>query len=110
MIKRILRLFPYVQQLENERDKALTGELNLVDLHCQNGQFNATFKTKVAVFLATWANEVLGDAPNYVEISLIHSETSERYLVTVQKAYGKTPHELRVEAEQKLLDYQKNSQ
>jgi hypothetical protein len=108
MIKQILKLFPYVQQLKDERDKALTGELNLVDLHCQNGRINATFKTKVAQLLVEWAEEVLGDAPNYVEISMINSETSERYIVTVQRANGKTPHELRREAEQKLTDYQKN--
>jgi hypothetical protein len=39
--------------------------------------------------------------PNYIEFSLQHLETHETILVTVQKKSGKSPHELRVEAEKK---------
>ena len=104
MIKSFLRLFPYVKQLEEERQKALTGELNIVDLYVTQSRMDATVKTKVAQMLCAWAKDVIDDAPNYVEISFHHTETSQRYIITVQKADGKTPHQLRMEAEKELAE------
>lgn len=105
MINRILRLFPYVKRLENDKAKALAGEISLVDLLIKDGKMDATFKTEFAKILCAWCVDVMGDAPNYVEISLSSVDSDgEKYTVTVQKNSGKTPHELRQIAEQKVAD------
>ena len=105
MINRILRLFPYVKRLENEKAKALAGEISLVDLLVKDGKIDATFKTEFAKIPCAWCVDVIGDAPNYVEISLSSVDADgEKYTVTVQKSSGKTPHELRQIAEQKVAD------
>lgn len=108
MFKFFLRLFPYVKQLEKERQQALTGELNIVELYATQSRMDATVKTKVAQMICAWAKDVIGDAPNYVEISFQHAETSQRYILTVQKADGKTPHQLRMEAEKELAELKDN--
>lgn len=105
LINRLLRLFPYVKQLEEDKLKALTGELSLVDLHIKDGQLDATFKTKIAELLCVWCIETIGDAPNYVECQLtVNDPPHERYTVTVKRCNGKTAHELRQIAEQKLAE------
>ncbi|WP_435108121.1 hypothetical protein [Nocardiopsis synnemataformans] len=43
--------------------------------------------------------DMLGGAPNYVELDAAHPAHPGRYTVTVQRAEGKTPHALRLEAE-----------
>lgn len=104
-------LFPleskHIKELELEREKILCGEISLKSLcySSEDGQFKAELKTKFAEVLAVWCKNVVGDAPNYVEISLQNSDLPyEKYTVTVQRCEGLTPHQLRQIAENKLLE------
>lgn len=42
------------------------------------------------------------NAPNYLELRFRHQESNQLILVHVQKCEGKTPHELRLEAEKEV--------
>lgn len=84
-------------------------QAELTDLNIKNGAINLKIKTEVAILLAQWAKDVVQDAPNYVEIVLVDPDNEEKYLVTVQKLSGKTPHQLRMEAENKLAELTQKS-
>lgn len=103
MIRQFLRLFPYVRQLEDQLQKALCGEISLESMQIKDGNIDLKLKSKIVPLVAEAFHELLDEmqAPNYIEFSLKHLETHETILVTVQKKSGKSPHELRVEAEQK---------
>jgi hypothetical protein len=103
MIKQFLRLFPYVRQLEDQLQKALCGEISLESLQVKDGNIDLKLKSKIVPIVAGAFHELLDEmqAPNYIEFSLDHLETHETILVIVQKKSGKSPHELRVEAEEK---------
>lgn len=46
---------------------------------------------------------ILRDAPNYQEMTMTAENGGEEYVVTVRRSDGKTPHQLREEAERKLV-------
>jgi DNA-directed RNA polymerase subunit L len=104
MIKQFLRLFPYVRELEDNLQKAICGKLSLESLHLENGRVDAKLKSKIVPLVAECFYDILNDhnAVNYVEFSLNHIASNQTIIVTVQKQDGKTPHQLRVEAENKL--------
>jgi hypothetical protein len=49
------------------------------------------------------------NAPNYLELEF-HTQHQGRILVRVQRLHGKTPHELRVQAEQRAAAWKANAQ
>lgn len=54
------------------------------------------------VLVANWAGAargMLGDAPNYVEMDISLAGTGEAYTFRLERRNGKTPHQLRKEAE-----------
>lgn len=78
----------------------IAGNIGISELVAQNGSIDMTLKSKelLAIF-AMGCRGLLRDAPNYVEMTLFTTDTKERFIVTVQRANGKTPHDLRKEAE-----------
>jgi hypothetical protein len=92
----------YEKQAE-QLAKLHAGELTLEDIAIGNGCMRAEFSTKMGAIMAESFNEFLKeqDAKNYVEMQFTDKEGS-MVTVTVQRHHGKTPHQLRVEAEAKL--------
>ena len=76
-------------------------ETVLRDLSVGNGSINASFEGgAVHLFVDSLANQfVESGAVNYLEMRF-HSEATGPLLLTLQRADSKTPHQLRVEAEQ----------
>jgi len=103
MIKQLLRLFPYVRQLEDQLRQAIAGEISLESLQVKDGNIDLKLKSKIVPLVAEAFHELLDEmeAPNYIEFSLDHLETHETILVTVQKKNGKSPAELQALAEEK---------
>ncbi len=108
MLKKFLRLFPYVRQLESNFEKALCGEMSLESLHMKDGKLNVALKSKIVPLVAECFYDILNEsqALNFVEFSLTHLKSSQTIIVTVQKAEGKTPATLLGEAKQQLEDIQ----
>lgn len=106
MIKYFLRLFPYVRQLEDQLRQAVCGEISLESLQVKNGNIDLKLQSNIVPLVAEAFHELLDEmqASNYIQFSLDHLKTHETILVTVQKKSGKSPHELRVEAEQKYKE------
>ena len=79
----------------------VTSETILRDLNVGNGSINASFEGgAVRLFVDAFANQfVESGAANYLEMQF-HSEATGPLVVTLQRANGKTPHQLRAEAEQ----------
>lgn len=69
----------------------------------EEGTLRATVPQQLVAVLAPIALAMLEetDAPNYVEQTVHHPDTHERVVIIVQKPNGKTPHELRTEADAK---------
>ena len=103
MIRQFLRLFPYVRQLEDQLRQAICGEISLESFQVKDGNIDLKLKSKIVPIVAEAFHELLDEmqTPNYIEFSLKHLDTQETILVIVQKKNGKSPHELRVEAEEK---------
>ena len=78
----------------------VTGEATLRDLNVGNGFINATFEEgAVQPMLDALADQfVESGSSNYIEMQL-HSKTAISLLFTLQRVDGKTPHQLREEAE-----------
>lgn len=76
---------------------------SLRSLHFEDGHFMATMQGKVIPMLADWFAEffVRGGGKNYVEI-LLESEKIGGFTLTMQRTQGKTPNQLRLEAESAL--------
>ena len=102
-----------IAQLEMENDQLRTmlserllDETRLVDFAIANGGLAMGLRGGAAQLLA----EMLADqiestgAVNYLEVRFTSRTIApgERYLVTIQKCVGKTPHELRLAAECEL--------
>lgn len=80
----------------------------LVKLTFENGEFNALVKHPDVSMLGYKLAQFFKDAggANYVEV-MINTPDDEKIgplILTVQRKFGKTPHELRLEAEQKYAD------
>ena len=78
----------------------VTSETVLRDLSIGNGSINASFEGGVVhLFVDSLANQfVESGAANYLEMQF-HSEATGPLLLTLQRVNGKTPHQLRTEAE-----------
>jgi hypothetical protein len=82
-------------------------ELEKLEIYRQNLQ--AQFKTPEAI-LQVWAALISNSfmelgIQNYYEIELeLKAKGSEPFICTIQKLNGKTPHQLRVEAEEKVKE------
>lgn len=66
-----------------------------------DAELSGTAAVVIGKEIARWFKDDVG-APNYVEMKMMDPETREVFVLTVQRANGKTPHELRVEAEAKI--------
>jgi hypothetical protein len=102
VIRKILRLFPYVRRLEdgvdqlsNDLAKALTGELTLERMVAERGECKIEIGTKMASFLAASFYSMLdkAGAENYIEISFIAPD-GKPITVTIRRHDGKTPDQL----------------
>lgn len=109
----LLRCFPYVRQLEEERDRAVddfvdyvAGKATLDDIAVRNGTITMAIGTDLAHYMAANMVELLDGhgAENYVEI-LLRKNDGTTFTLTVQRCEGQTPHELRRIAEDKLADH-----
>ena len=85
-------------------------ELEKLEIYKQNIQAN--FKTPEGI-LQAWSCLISSsfmklDIPNYYQIAIqLKAKDSEPFICTIQKLNGKTPHQLRVEAEQKVKELEK---
>lgn len=77
------------------------GLISLTEMHATPGKLELHLKQnpEVAWMVATSFASILADAPNYTEMQLNHVDTHERFTVTIRREKGKTPNELKVEAE-----------
>lgn len=85
---------------ENERLAKIIGDPMLTGIQIGNGSLHVGMEgigPSLVAGMFVGMLETYPDATNYVEIGPI--------VVTVMKPNGKTPHELRVEAERNLADY-----
>lgn len=86
---------------ERERDEAKNQLLAVKEFHFSNGDFDAAFVGEGAAAIAM---TLIGfyraqGGTNYVEMQLSDKKTAELFTVTVQRAAGRTPHQLRDAAE-----------
>ncbi len=79
----------------------VTSETMLRDLSVGNGSINATFEGgAIQLMVDALATQfVESGASNYIEMQF-HSEATGPLVATLQRVNGKTPHQLRAEAEQ----------
>jgi len=101
LIERILRLFPYVRELESQVTKALLGDIDILSMAMKDGMLDVTASTKIAPILAQWGFENLEElgAENYAEIKILHEPTGKFLTITIQRCGHKTPNEFRYELE-----------
>lgn len=93
-----------IEELREKSAKASSGDLRITDIGLQGG-FHASFEGGAARMLAeSFAMQFReSGAVNYIEMTLT-AEDGLQLLVTLQKRDGKTPHQLRAEAEAKMID------
>ena len=103
----ISELLDRLEAAENENAKLhialaekITSETTLRDLRVVNGSINATFEGgAVQLMVDALADQfVESGASNYIEMQF-HSKATGPLLFTLQRVNGKTPHQLRTEAE-----------
>ena len=103
-VEELLDRFEVVEKENTKLREALaqkvTSETILRDLNVGNGSINASFEGgAVHLFVDALANQfVESGAANYLEMQF-HSEATGPLLLTLQRVNGKTPHQLRTEAE-----------
>jgi hypothetical protein len=109
MIKKLMEYFsPWKRLAELSAENARLSELltgKVLDIKVDNG-VNFTIQTKLASIMADSFDSLFkGDnsAKNYVEYTFNGNDS--QILVTVQRKLGKTPHQLRAEAEYELKRY-----
>jgi len=90
---------------ENERLRMmLSGQLDetrLVDMHLVDGELVMNLQGGPVAYIAEYMAQVMGhpgDLNNYMEVTVNHAVAGPMVL-TLQRANGKTPHQLKVEAE-----------
>ena len=114
-MKSIRRLARWILRDEiAEWDKAIkkASEPELIRMELDEHGLSAAFKHPWAVQLMAeaFADTLLTTkAPNYCECSFRDRKSDMELIVTVQKVNGKTPHQLRMEAEAKLAALQLQS-
>ena len=96
----IERLRSENEQLRQALAEKTVNETMLRDLSIKNGSLNASFEGGAAHLLAdAFADQFIeSGATNYLEVHLSSKETGP-IVVTLQRINGKTPHQLRAEAE-----------
>jgi hypothetical protein len=96
----VARLRVEVEQLRKALSEKVISQTMLRDLSIGSSGINATFEGGAAHLLADAFAEqfVESDATNYLEMHL-HSNVTGPLIVTLQRHHGKTPHQLRAEAE-----------
>jgi hypothetical protein len=83
------------------------------EVHATNGEMKIGFDIdpKVQQYIAQVFASMVMESPNYTEVKFsINAKIKSKYeyiTVLVQKGSGKTPHELRIQAEKELEHYQK---
>lgn len=112
MFNWILSKIPAVRELikENEKfrgqlQKLAANETTLYDVAVENGGLNITICGDTIRLMAAQMKKLLEEykAQNYIQFGLREKgELEDSILVTVQRKEGKTPHELRMEAESKV--------
>ena len=80
----------------------VAGRASLKDIAVRNGALNASVETEIGPVIASLVITMLGDADNYVEMRVRDPQTLKEYVVTALRGEGKTPHELRREAEARV--------
>ena len=107
----VLRKFKYVQELESDYDEiynklqlALSGDITLETMRVDSKGMSASISTKMAGYMAGIFKDTLNemDAENYIEMQFMDPESQLPITVTIKRHDGKTPHQLRIEAEEKL--------
>lgn len=103
---RFFSLSPYVRQLKAENNElnakltaAIAGELTVESIYLKDGKLKISLKSKILPLIAQCFFELTEAAENYVECSFYHQPSGQVFLLTAQKAHGKSPHQLRIEAE-----------
>lgn len=94
------------QQLATAQDQFsqyLAGQVTLMDMAVANGAISLETGTDLARVMAAQFYELVKDATNYVEMSMV-ADDGVKLCVTVQRCDGMTPHQLRRKAEQERDD------
>lgn len=104
--ERLFSLSPYIRKLKAENQElnakltaAIAGELTIESIAFKDGKLKASLKSRILPLIAQCFFELTESAPNYVECSFYHEPSDQVFLVTAQKSAGKSPHQLRLEAE-----------
>ena len=89
-------------EAEKAREEAEAKLVGIRMLHAENGETRAIFVGEGVKVLAECIVDFYREhgAKNHVEISAVDKITGERFALTVQRIDGKTPAEMRHEAEQ----------
>ena len=110
-ITRLFRREAYMRQLKQERDAAIAeceaikegiARISRMQMSADEnrGHVEIEMCKEFAIELCRGFAELLVDAPNYAELTYtLECDYSEKIIVTAHKCNGKTPHELRIEAE-----------
>lgn len=87
----------------SDQSKLAESLTKMLSLHVEGNNAELKLETSrdLIANIAYAMSDILGDAPNYVEISCFHP-THRELTLTITKKYGKTPNERRLEAEEKL--------
>ncbi len=108
MIVWLLRKFSYVRGLESDLQKSqkqftdyVSGNTNLHSIAMENGRLSMTASCEVAGEIAEQMMVVLDEAKaiNYVELLFKSSGCVDDIPVYIMRPGGKTPHQMRLEAE-----------
>lgn len=86
--------------------RVIDKEITLQDMVIENGGVNIAVAHELCGIMADSFLKMLdeGNAPNYIEMQFKKKgDWQPCIIVTVQRAQGKTPHQLRMEAEQTAL-------
>jgi hypothetical protein len=97
--------------------EAKIAEYNRLYLLSANAVTGSTFQVElrndILVIVASVMTDIMkgkeAEVPNYMEVFLDSSKNPEigPLVLTIQKRYGKTPHQLRIEAEVNAENYKK---
>jgi hypothetical protein len=79
----------------------IMGKTFIKEVHCEPGSIEVVVQSPMAIAIAEWAVDVLGEhsAENYVEIGLYEAKTNQHYTLVIQKSGKQTPHQMRQKAE-----------
>lgn len=108
----IIELKKIIKELEDENkelkkniEDLINKDTTLLELCIKNGNFNAEFSGQIVELMANHFAKLLEDnkAPNYLEMYFkerLDKENPKSVVVTIKWENGKTPHQLRKQAEE----------